>query len=120
MGACVCVRPARPEVGDGIVPFEPPPTTPLQGSCILQQGREGKEDSEASPMLFCFTTVHTRRVEGARRGAVVRSIALCSPYGFVEQAQALADVALNRCVRMCMRMPGCVSVCLSAPVFVFV
>ena len=68
----------------------------IQGSCLLQQGKESGEAQGSPPMLFCFTTVHTRRVEGARRGAVVRSIALCSPYGFVEQALSLADVALNR------------------------
>jgi hypothetical protein len=73
------------------------------GTLLLQQGREGLVTSKNSgvpasgpPLLFCFTSIHTRRVEGVRRGAVVRSIALCSPYGFVGQLHSLMDLALDR------------------------
>ncbi len=67
------------------------------GSCVLQHGSEGAAAAgdDAKPMLFCLCVIQTRRVEGVRRGAVVRSIAVCSPYNFVDQLLPVLDNALS-------------------------
>jgi hypothetical protein len=68
-----------------------------KGGYCLTQGAEGDEvtisavgdecsgSHDVEPrLLFCYSVVMTRRDETVRRGAVMRSLAVCSPYQFLD------------------------------------
>eukprot|EP00975_Prorocentrum_lima_P043981 9223565-Prorocentrum_lima.AAC.1 len=42
----------------------------------------GDEDMPAEPLLYCLNIFKTVRDETADRGAVLKSLAICSPYHF--------------------------------------
>jgi len=54
----------------------------------------GDEDMPAEPLLYCLNIFKTVRDETADRGAVLKSLAICSPYHFVCNLRSSVEEAL--------------------------
>eukprot|EP00300_Choanocystis_sp_HF-7_P016811 c19539_g1_i1.p1 GENE.c19539_g1_i1~~c19539_g1_i1.p1 ORF type:complete len:590 (+),score=142.68 c19539_g1_i1:1-1770(+) len=53
--------------------------------------------SDCSPQMYCcFNLVQTRKVKGARRGAVNKALAICTPHRFFQVFQPFLHMTLER------------------------
>ena len=76
----------------------PTPVYPLQDGTVgipFDPAYPHNAAARVPALLHCLSVVHTKRVAGVRRGAVVRALAVCSPYQFVDQLQGALHAALD-------------------------